>query len=167
MLQGVPDFVDGSMFKVLEEGGARLINLDRMWHYPEGIQNYASVWSRHGIRILSGPSPLWLDARGRRLPSPLFPGYDSLGTVRHITSLGDDHSWFVLDQRILRKEFALSGSEQNPDLTGRSVIGVVRSRRGRSAPRPVEAFKEKGEDFVVRSTLKDLVDGRERTSVTG
>jgi len=159
MLQGVPDFVDGSMLKVLEEGGARLINLDRMWHYPEGIQNYASVWSRHGIRILSGPSPLWLDARGRRLPSPLFPGYDSLGTVRHITSLGNDHSWFVLDQRILRKEFALSGSEQNPDLTGRSVIGVVRSRRGRSAPRPVEAFKEKGEDFVVRSTLKDLVDG--------
>ena len=157
MLQGVPDCVDGGMLAVLEECGGHLINLDRMWHYPEGIQNHTPVWSRHGIRILSGPSPLWLDAMGRRLPSPLFPGFDSLGALRRITSAGHDYSWFVLNQRIIRKEFALSGSEQNPDLAAGSLVQVVRSRRGRRAPPPVEAFKEKGEDFVVRPTLAELV----------
>jgi len=157
MLQGVPDSVDGSMLTALEGCGGHLINLDRMWHYPEGIQNYAPVWSRHGIRILSGPSPLWLDATGRRLPSPLFPGFDSLGALRCITAAGRDYSWFVLNQRMIRKEFALSGSEQNPDLASGSFIQVALSRRGRRAPAPVEAFKEKGEDFIVRTTLAELV----------
>jgi predicted oxidoreductase len=157
MLQGVPDSVDGSMLAVLEKCGGHLINLDRMWHYPEGIQNHSPVWNRHGIRILSGPSPLWLDATGRRLPPPLFPGFDSLGALRCITSKGYDYSWFVLNQSIIRKEFALSGSEQNPDLAGRSLLRVARSRRGRKAPPPVEAFKEKGIDFIVRPTLAELV----------
>ncbi len=164
MLQGVPDSVDGSMLAVLERSGGRLINLDRMWHYPEGIRNYAPVWSRHGIRILSGPSPLWLDTTGRRLPPPLFPGFDSLGALRHITSSGADTSWLVLNQRILKKEFALSGSEQNPDLAGRSLLRVARSRRGRSAAPPVEAFKEKGEDFIVRPTLAELARGMNELS---
>ncbi len=164
MLQGVPDSVDGSMFAVLEECGGHLINLDRMWHYPEGIRNYAPVWSHHGIRILSGPSPFWLDATGHRLPSPIFPGFDSLGALRSIASHGHDYSWFVLNQRIIRKEFALSGSEQNPDLAGRSIVRVARSRRGRMAPAPVEAFKKKGEDFVIRSALADLVRGMNELS---
>ena len=157
MLQGVPDSVDGSMLAALEKCGGHLINLDRMWHYPEGIQSLAPVWSRHGIRILSGPSPLWLNATGRRLPSPLFPGFDSLGALRCITSAGRDYSWFVLNQRIIRKEFALSGSEQNPDLASGSLMQVARSRRGRRAPLPVEALKEKGEDFIVRPNLAQLV----------
>jgi uncharacterized protein len=159
MLQGVPDCVDGSMLAVLQERGGSLINRDRMWHYPEGIQNYAPVWSRHGIRILSGPSPLWLDATGHRLPPPLFPGFDSLGALRRITSGGRDYSWFLLNQRIIRRELALSGSEQNPDLTGGSFLDVLRSRRGRKAPAPVEAFKEKGEDFIIRPNLEELVRG--------
>jgi len=119
MLSGVPDHVDGLMLGVAEEAGARLINRDRMWHYTEGIENWAPIWSRHGIRILPGPSSLWLDALGRRLPPPLFPGFDRLGTLEHIVGTGFDHSWFILTQRIIEKEFALSGSEQNPDLTGR------------------------------------------------
>jgi predicted oxidoreductase len=159
MLQGVPDSVDGSMFKILDECGGRLINMDRMWHYPEGIGNYAPVWSRHGIRVLSGPSPLWLDAAGRRLPPPLFPGFDSLGALRAVTAGGHDYSWFLLNQRVAGKEIALSGSEQNPDLTSGSMLRIIRSRRGRAAPPPVEAFKEKGEDFIVRKTLAELVTG--------
>ncbi len=158
MIQGVPDHVDGRMLEVVEKSGGHLIHLDRMWHYPEGIHNYAPIWSRHGIRILSGPSPLWLDARGRRLPIPLFPGFDSLGALQHITASGDDYSWFLLNQRIMEKEFALSGSEQNPDLTGRS-IRLVLKRILPGAPGPVEAFKERGVDFVVRRTLPELVQG--------
>jgi predicted oxidoreductase len=157
MVCGVPDHVDGRMLAISERAGAHIVNSDRMWHYTEGLQNWAPIWTDHGIRILPGPSSMWLDARGRRLPAPLFPGFDTLGTLAHIMTTGYDYSWFVLTQRIIEKEFALSGSEQNPDLTNKSVIGLIRSRLLGGAPPPVEAFKEHGADFVVRRTLPELV----------
>lgn len=158
LLSGVPDSVDGKMLLVANTAGGRLINMDRMWHYPEGIHNYAPIWSRHGIRILAGPSPLWLDARGTRLPSPLFPGFDTLGALTHIVRTGYDHSWFLLNQHIIEKEFALSGSEQNPDLTSKSLLGLIR-RALPGAVKPVTKFQEKGIDFVMRQNLSDLVRG--------
>ena len=157
LISGVPDHVDGHMLEVVAQSGGHLINPDRMWHYPEGIHNYAPIWSRHAIRILSGPSPLWLDARGHRLPIPLFPGFDMLGALQHITTGGYDYSWFLLNQRIIRREFALSGSEQNPDLTGRSILKTL-SRVLPGAPGPIEAFKRKGVDFLVQRRLPDLVN---------
>jgi predicted oxidoreductase len=156
MLSGVPDHVDGEMLEATERAGGRVIAADRMWNYPEGLLNHTPIWSRHGIRLLAGPSSLWLDARGRRLPSPLFPGFDTLAALTHITRGGYGHSWFLLNQRILEREFALSGSEQNPDLTGRDVRAVL----GRALPRatgPVEAFAEHGEDFLFGRDLGELV----------
>ncbi|GAA5018786.1 FAD-binding dehydrogenase [Terrabacter aeriphilus] len=158
MVAGVPAHVDGRMLAITERAGGRVINPDRMWHYTEGLRNWDPVWHNHGIRILPGPSSLWLDARGRRFPAPFFPGFDTLGTLGHIQRSGYDYSWFVLTQRIIEKEFALSGSEQNPDLTGRDVRQVLgRARSG--APAPVEAFKQHGEDFVVASTVDALARG--------
>jgi uncharacterized protein len=157
MLSGVPAHVDGLMMGVAESAGARVINPDRMWHYPEGVANHSPVWDRHGIRILSGPSPLWLDAQGHRLPPPLFPGFDGLGALAHVTRSGHGHSWFLLNKRIIGKEFALSGSEQNPDLTGRDVRQVL-GRARVDVPGPVQAFLDDGEDFVVRSDIRELGD---------
>lgn len=158
MLSGVPEHVDGRMLGITEAAGGRVINRDRMWHYTEGIQNWKPIWANHGIRILPGPSSIWLDAVGRRLPPPLFPGFDTLGTLDHIMQTGYDYSWFVLTQKIIEKEFALSGSEQNPDLTGRSVRDVLKRVRP-GAPAPVEAFKQHGADFVVADNLDILVAG--------
>ncbi|MEV7174515.1 FAD-binding dehydrogenase [Streptomyces sp. NPDC093224] len=158
MLSGVPAHVDGLMLGIAERAGASHINKDRMWHYTEGIQNWDPIWHRHGIRILPGPSPLWLDATGKRLPVPLFPGFDTLGTLDHIMRTGHDHTWFVLNQRIIGKEFALSGSEQNPDLTGRSVRDVI-DRARQAVPAPVKAFMDHGADFVVEKDLSALVRG--------
>jgi predicted oxidoreductase len=158
MLSGVPASVDGRMLGISEKAGANLINTDRMWHYVEGITNYAPVWAHHGIRILPGPSSIWLDATGKRLPVPLFPGFDTLGTLEHLRTTGHDHSWFILTQKIIEKEFALSGSEQNPDLTGKSVRELLKQRLGKGATGPVEAFKEKGVDFHVAKTLDELLE---------
>jgi predicted oxidoreductase len=127
-----------------------------MWHYVEGIANWNSIWTNHGIRILPGPSSLWLDAIGRRLPVPLYPGFDTLGTLAHIMSTGHEHTWFILTQKIIEKEFALSGSEQNPDLTGKRIRDVMGRARG-GAPAPVRAFMERGTDFIVERELRDLV----------
>jgi len=159
MVTGVPAYVDGSMQIVADAAGARLINRDRMWHYVEGIQNWDPVWPNHGIRILPGPSSVWLDATGHRLPVPLFPGFDTLGTLAHLRATGYDHSWFVLSQKIIEKEFTLSGSEQNPDLTGKDLPLLVKSRLGKGAAGPVQAFMDKGADFVVRDTLDELIAG--------
>ncbi len=150
------------MLGIAAAAGGRLINRDRMWHYVEGITNHAPIWPRHGIRILPGPSSLWLDGNGTRLPAALYPGADTLGQLTHLRGTGHDHSWFVLDQAIIRKEFALSGSEQNPDLTGRSWRLVARRAIGKRAPEPVEAFKARGADFVVAGELDRLVAGMNR-----
>ncbi|NYH55040.1 hypothetical protein HNR06_004629 [Nocardiopsis arvandica] len=156
MLSGVPEHVDGRMLAITEEAGGQVINPDRMWHYTEGIQNWDPIWARHGIRILPGPSSLWLDATGKRLPAPCFPGFDTLGTLEHIMRSGHEYTWFVLSQKIIEKEFALSGSEQNPDLTGKD-IGLVLKRVLPGAPGPVEAFKRNGVDFAVADRLPELI----------
>jgi predicted oxidoreductase len=158
MVAGVPAHVDGRMIVITEAAGARLINRDRMWHYVEGLQNWNPIWKNHGIRIIPGPSSMWFDAFGARLPAPFYPGYDSLGTLEHICRSGADYSWFVLNQTIARKEFALSGSEQNPDITGKDWRLTLRRAFSKLAPGPVEAFKAHGEDFVVRETLAELVE---------
>jgi len=159
MVQGVPDYVDGRMIGISESAGARVINRDRMWHYTEGLRNWNPIWSEHGIRIIPGPSSLWLDANGRRFPPPIYPGFDSLGTLAAIMASGHGYSWFLTDQAIVKREFGLSGSEQNPDVTGKSVKMVLSRGFGKKAPGPVEAFKEHGKDFVVRDNLDDLVRG--------
>jgi hypothetical protein len=156
MIIGVPDHVDGRMLAITEAAGGTIINRDRMWHYVEGVKNWNPIWTNHAIRILPGPSSLWLDARGRRLPVPLYPGFDTLGTLTYIMQTGFDYSWFILTQRIIAKEFALSGSEQNPDLTGKSWGGVL-MRATRGVPAPLRAFMEKGEDFIVEPELPALV----------
>jgi uncharacterized protein len=161
MVAGVPAHVDGRMLEITTAAGGTIINPDRMWHYTEGLRNWDPIWDNHGIRILPGPSSLWLDAEGNRLPAPYFPGFDTLGTLKHLMGTGYDYSWFVLTQKIIEKEFALSGSEQNPDLTGKD-LKLLLSRVKAGAPGPVEAFKQHGEDFVVADTLPELVAGMNR-----
>ncbi|GEL76266.1 FAD-binding dehydrogenase [Tenuibacillus multivorans] len=156
MILGVPDHVDGRMLDISERVGGRIVNRDRMWHYTEGIKNWDPVWTNHGIRILPGPSSMWLDAEGNRFPAPNFPGFDTLGTLETIMKTGYDYSWFILTERIIEKEFALSGSEQNPDLTGKSFRKLL-ERLKKGAPGPVKHFMDKGEDFAVADNLSDLV----------
>ncbi|THD76322.1 FAD-binding dehydrogenase [Thalassobius vesicularis] len=163
MVAGVPAYVDGQMQQVAHQAGAAIINPDRMWHYTEGLANWDPIWPNHGIRILPGPSSLWFDALGQRMEAPFLPGFDTLGTLKRILSTGHEHSWFILTQKIIEKEFALSGSEQNPDLTSGKWSAVLRARlAGKGAPAPVEAFKQHGEDFVVAETLEALVAGMNR-----
>ncbi|MER5931077.1 FAD-binding dehydrogenase [Streptomyces sp. NPDC002054] len=160
MVTGVPAHVDGRMLAITERAGGRIVNPDRMWHYTEGLRNYAPIWPGHGIRILPGPSSMWFDAKGRRFGTPDIPGYDTLHTLKSITDTGYDYSWFVTTQKILAKEFALSGSEQNPDLTNKDILKLL-SRIWQS-PEPIERFKQRGADFVVATNLTDLVAGMNR-----
>ncbi|MDO6523726.1 FAD-binding dehydrogenase [Shimia thalassica] len=157
MIKGVPAHVDGRMIGISEGAGANTINKDRMWHYVEGVRNWDPIWPDHAIRILPGPSSMWFDATGKRMVEPNYPGYDSLGSLEAIMKTGYDYTWFITTQSIIKKEFALSGSEQNPDLTGKNWKMVAGRAFGPKATGPVEAFKEHGEDFVVADTLPELI----------
>jgi predicted oxidoreductase len=164
MVAGVPAHVDGRMQFITEAAGGTIINPDRMWHYTEGVRNWDPIWQNHGIRILPGPSSLWLSATGERFPAPYLPGFDTLGTLGAIMRTGYDYSWFVLTQKVIEKEFALSGSAQNPDITSKSVRAVLKARVAKGAPAPVEAFKRDGADFVVADTVEVLVAGMNRVA---
>ncbi|MFG2421397.1 FAD-binding dehydrogenase [Streptomyces sp. NPDC048448] len=165
MVTGVPAHVDGRMLGITEAAGGRIVNPDRMWHYTEGLRNYDPIWANHGIRILPGPSSMWFDATGKRFSAPDLPGYDTLHTLKSITDTGYDYSWFVTTQKIIAKEFALSGSEQNPDLTNKDVWMLL--SRIWQTPEPIEKFKENGVDFVVASTLSELVTGMNKLTGDG
>lgn len=167
LIAGVPAHVDGRMLGISEQAGAQLVNSDRMWAYTEGIHNWDPIWPDHAIRIIPGPSSMWFDALGNRLSAPNFPGFDSIGTMKEILATGHDYSWFILTQKIIEKEFALSGSEQNPDITNRDLKFMLQSRLAKGAPGPVEKFKEHGEDFVVADNLTDLVAGMNRLGRDG
>jgi hypothetical protein len=159
LISGVPAHVDGRMLKIAEAAGAGWIGRDRMWHYTEGIRNWDPIWSHHGIRIIPAPSSMWFDATGKRLPSPLFPGFDTLATLSHIGTTGYDHTWFILNRKIIEREFALSGSEQNPDITGKSIQETVKQRVLPGVPGPIQKFMDHGPDFVVERTLSALIAG--------
>jgi predicted oxidoreductase len=161
---GVPAHVDGRMIDIARTAGANIINSDRMWHYTEGIRNWNPIWPGHGIRILPGPSSLWLDATGKRLPAFLYPGCDTLATLKHICATGYDYSWFILNKSIIAREFALSGSEQNPDVTGKSTWQLLQRLFGSSGTVPVQNFMKHGEDFIVENNLEDLVAGMNRVA---
>ncbi|KXP11972.1 FAD-binding dehydrogenase [Tsukamurella pulmonis] len=159
MIAGVPAHVDGRMLAISEEAGANIVNRDRVWAYTEGIHNWDPIWPDHAIRIIPGPSSLWFDANGNRFTAPNFPGFDTNATMKAILETGYDYSWFVLTQTIIEKEFALSGSEQNPDITEKDLKLALGRVKSKGAPGPVEAFKQHGEDFVVADTLEELVAG--------
>ncbi|KAB5545512.1 FAD binding domain-containing protein [Coniochaeta sp. 2T2.1] len=163
---GVPAHVDGRMLEITKQAGANLVNADRMWHYTEGLANWDPIWPNHGIRVLPGPSSLWLDATGKRLPAPLFPGTDTLATLKHICSTGYDYTWFILDQTIIAREFALSGSEQNPDVTGKSYLQLLTRVFGGKGTVPVQNFQKHGADFIVKDNLEDLVEGMNKLADT-
>ncbi|HFH2489367.1 TPA: FAD-binding dehydrogenase [Staphylococcus aureus] len=158
MIQGVPDSTDGKMIELTETLGVNIVNKDRMWPYTEGIHNYSPIWTNHGIRIIPGPSSIWLDAKGSRMSTPDFPGFDTLHSLETITKTGYDYSWFVLTEDIIKKEFALSGSEQNPDITNKDIKLLIKERLKSNVTGPVNAFLEKGEDFVVADNLETLVE---------
>ena len=166
MISGVPAYVDGRMLEITEDIGGRVVNRDRMWHYTEGLKNWDPIWQNHGIRILPGPSSLWFDAEGNRFETPNFPGFDTLSTLEAIQKTGYDYSWFILTEKIIEKEFALSGSEQNPDLTNKSIRQVLK-RVLPGPPAPIQAFKEHGEDFVIAHDLKELVHGMNKLAGNG
>lgn len=158
MIQGVPDSTDGKAIEIAENSGVNVVNKDRMWHYTEGIKNHSPIWNKHGIRIIPGPSSVWLDATGRRMNIPDYPGFDTLHSLESILKTGYDYSWFILTEEIIKKEFMLSGSEQNPDLTNKNIKLLIKERLTGRATQPVTKFLDKGSDFVTASNLKTLVD---------
>ncbi|MET9290972.1 FAD-binding protein [Streptomyces sp. NPDC003077] len=102
------------------------------------------------------PSPLRLDPTGRRLPPPLFPSHANLQTLGHLGRAGHAHSWVVMTCSMADKEFALSGSDQNPDLTCKNPA-LMALQAHRTEAGSVRASIEHSEDVVTGNRLPALV----------
>ena len=87
---------------------------------------------------------------------------DALRVVPHPVRVdhpatGRSHSWFRLAQQTIGPEFSLSGSEQNPDFAQKSVKLLLTTRAGGKITPPVQAFLDKGVDFLTAPTVAELV----------
>lgn len=145
-----------------EAAGARSINGDRMWHYTEGIANWDPIWPNHGIRILlarppSGSTPMAIACRRLACRASTVLRRCGISASSVTVTAGSSPR-----RRSSRRSLPFRAPEQNPDLTGRDIGLLLRSRLGRSAPPPVEAFKAQGRDFIVAETLEELVAGMNR-----
>ena len=115
MLSGVPDHVDGRMLEAVSTAGARVIGADRMWNYPEGVHNPASIWPPP-----RDPDPLRSLAAVARRRGPAAPGAAVAGLRRarrgraHRAGRGTAHSWFVLNERILATRVRALGLRAEP-----------------------------------------------------
>ena len=164
MLTGVPAFVDGSMMPVARAAGAELLNPDRMWHYVEGIGNWDPVWPGHGIRILPGPSSLWIDALGRRLPDPAFPWlrHDvdaaAISALPRATTIRGSTT---IDGSSTRRSSPCPDPSRIPTSPG-SRCGSWPGGWVSGAPEPIEAFLRHGEDFVQADSVAELGGAHER-----
>ncbi len=156
LVVGVPAHVDGRLQEIATRSGASLVNADRLWHYVEGVADPRPIWPGHGVRISPGPSSLWIDATGRRLPPPILPGGDTLGALTHLRRTGYDHSWFIATRRIVDREYLLSGSVQNPELCRRDRRAVLRRIAGDPPPAVLE-FARRGVDWVAADDVRALV----------
>ena len=140
-------------------GPARnVINPDRMWHYVEGLRNWDPIWDNHGIRILPGPSSLWLDATGKRLPAPYFPGFDTLGTLRHLRRPATTTRGSCSPRRSSRRSSRSRARSRTPTSPARTSSCVL-SRVLPGAPAPGRGVQAARRGLRRRDTLAELVAG--------
>ena len=146
------------MIGITEAAGARVINSDRMWHYTEGITNYDPIWphARHPdparARRRCGWTPPASGCRRR-----CIPGFDTLGTLEYIAQTGP-RLHLVRAQRPDHRQgvrAVRAGAEPRSDRAQRAPGAARRVAPG--APAPVQAFVDKGVDFVSANSLRDLV----------
>ncbi len=157
ILNGSHRFADGRLHDAVAAVGGRVTNLDRMWNYAAGVHHWAPRKPLHGLSLVPPRSALWLDWRGRRIgPMPLVSGYDTHDLVEQVCAQERAYSWQVLNERIARKELAVSGAEFNPSLRQRSVARFARdSLLGNRWL--VEQLKRNCEDVVTADSVEALV----------
>lgn len=156
MLCGNPAHVTGKMLGVAKAAGANVVNQNRLWFYPDGVTNVNPIWPDHGIHLNTGPSALWLEGSGQRMPPPLYPNFDGMGAVRHIMETGFSYTWLILNHEIFRREFGMSGQELNPALTDKHPWMAIKGLLKPAISSHAQEFLERGVDFVTASSVTGL-----------
>lgn len=122
LLNGSHPLADGQLHDVASLHGARVTHPDRVWFYAAGVRHWRPAHADHAASLVPPRSALWLDSTGRRFDPPLFGGADTSGLVRAVCQTAGQYSWIVLNQRIARRELAISGAEFNPLIRDRQVL---------------------------------------------
>lgn len=122
LLVGAHQYSDGQVHDAVERVGGAVSNLQHMWNYGTGIHHPRPRRPHHGLGLLPPRSGLWLDYQGRRFDPPLMGAFDTTYACEAIARQAVQHSWLLLNRKMVLKEIMISGSEHNPYLARRRIV---------------------------------------------
>lgn len=159
ILNGAHEFAVGDLHDATEKIDGSVVNLDKQWNYAAGIRHYAPRHKDHGLSLVPGKSQLWLNYQGRRFgPPSLMSPFDTRYVIEQICKEPIKYSWQILNSKIARKEFAISGSEHNQAIRDKRMLKFVFQTLFTGNMKLVDKIAERCEDFVVADTLPELID---------
>lgn len=124
MLNGAHPFADGKLHHfVAEHLDGQITHAGEMWNYAAGFPHPKPHFEGHGLSTIPCKSALWLDHRGQRIgPEPLVTGFDTHELCQRVAAQEKPYTWHLLNWRIARREFAISGAEHNPRIRNQHLV---------------------------------------------
>lgn len=158
LLNGSHIYALGDMHDAVDKINGNVTHMDWHWHYPGGVRHPRPRWKNHGLSLVPPKSALWLDYTGKRFgPEPLVTAYDSRYIVEQICKSEKKYSWQVLNMKIMKKEFAISGSESNEAIRDKKIFKFLKNILLGNMEL-VNDMIENCPDFVTAKTIEELVE---------
>ena len=157
MYNGSHPSADGRLHRAATDIGGKVTHLDWMWNYAAGIPHPKPHFKGHGLSLVPTRSSLWLDHTGKRIgPDPLVTGFDTNDLCKQVALQEKPWTWKVMNWRIARKEFAISGAEHNGYIRDRKFVRFIWSILTAS-PKLIKQMVSESDQIVVAPTIEGLV----------
>lgn len=166
MLNGANPLSDGRLHHlVADQWQGCITHAGEMWNYAAGIPHPQPQFSGHGLSLIPCKSALWLDYTGRRIgPEPLITGFDTHDLCQQVAAQARPWTWHLLNRRIARREFAISGAEHNPRIRDKQWLRFIRDTV-LGSDHLYRQMQRESPHFLVDDTLAGLA--RQMNAVTG
>jgi predicted oxidoreductase len=158
LLNGSHPAADGALLEKVREHGGNITHLEKMWNYAAGVHHWRPQHELHGLSLVPPKSALWLNYEGRRMgPPAMVTGFDTRYLVETICRQRKKYSWQVLNWKIAKKEFAVSGSEFNQAIRDKQRVRFLLSVLFGN-PGLVREFINNCTDFVTANSVAELAE---------
>lgn len=159
ILNGAHKYADGTLHTAAKKIGANITFLENQWNYAAGVHHWRPTQDNHGLSLVPPRSALWLDPDGNRIVGdiPLVTGFDTRDLVTQVCKHPDGYSWQILNYKIAKKEFAISGSEFNPAIRDASKFKLLKDILFGNKALVNEAIQN-CDDIVIADSIPELVE---------
>jgi len=165
ILNGSHKYAVGDLHEATERINGNVVNLDKHWNYAAGIRHHKPQKKDHGLSLVPCKSAIWANYEGKRfLPMPLVTSFDTRFLVQEISKQPIKYSWQILNMKIMKKEFAISGSEFNQTIRDKKFFSFLKNLL-LGNPTLIKEMVDNCEDVIVANSVEDLV--RQMNVLTG